>query len=139
MGDILYSVRGGGNGLVNYDHYDGRGDVATQTTGEGTVSYQALYEAWGTRTAEWGQNPDRQRANTKEEDPTGLLHEGGRDRDLETATFTTPDPAGMVDGPNQYAYVCDNPWTKFDPEGLNAMLFGSYVADPLTYDRLYSR
>ena len=24
----------------------------------------------------------------------------------------------MVDGPNLYAYVTENPWTKFDPEGL---------------------
>ena len=39
-------------------------------------------------------------------------------RDLETGTFLTRDPAGMVDGPNLYAYVNQNPWTKFDPEGL---------------------
>ena len=41
-------------------------------------------------------------------------------RDLETGTFLTRDPAGMVDGPNLYAYVRQNPWTKFDPEGLQA-------------------
>ena len=28
----------------------------------------------------------------------------------------------MVDGPNLYAYVNQNPWTKFDPEGLAAEL-----------------
>ena len=39
-------------------------------------------------------------------------------RDLETGTFLTRDPAGMVDGPNLYAYVRQNPWTHFDPEGL---------------------
>ena len=44
-------------------------------------------------------------ANTKEEDPTGLLCEGQRYRDLETGVFITPDPLGMVDGPNLYAYV----------------------------------
>ena len=28
------------------------------------------------------------------------------------------DPAGFVDGPNVYAYVRQNPWTGWDPEGL---------------------
>jgi hypothetical protein len=32
--------------------------------------------------------------------------------------FLTRDPAGFVDGPNLYAYVKQNPWTNFDPEGL---------------------
>lgn len=41
-------------------------------------------------------------------------------RDLETGVFLTRDPAGFVDGPNLYAYVNQNPWTKFDPEGLDA-------------------
>lgn len=39
-------------------------------------------------------------------------------RDLETGTFLTRDPAGFVDGPNVYSYVRQNPWTKFDPQGL---------------------
>ena len=65
-----------------------------------------------------GTNPDRQQANTKEEDPTGLLNEGFRYRDLETGTFITRDPLGFVDGPNVYTYVVQNPWTKFDPLGL---------------------
>jgi len=41
-------------------------------------------------------------------------------RDLETGTFLTRDPAGFIDGPNLYAYVNQNPWTAFDPEGLDA-------------------
>ena len=104
--------------VPSFDHYDARGDVATQTNNAGTVTYQGEYEAWGTRTAEYGSDADRQRANTKEEDPTGLLDEGMRYRDLETGVFLTRDPLGMVDGPNEYAYVRQNPWSKFDPEGL---------------------
>jgi hypothetical protein len=34
--------------------------------------------------------------------------------------FLTPDPSGFVDGPNLYTYVKQNPWTNFDPEGLNS-------------------
>lgn len=88
------------------------------------MTYAATYEAFGKHgdapgTHQWGTSRDRQRANTKEEDPTGLLNEGFRYRDLETGTFLTQDPAGFVDGPNLYAYVVQNPWTKFDPEGLS--------------------
>ncbi len=63
-------------------------------------------------------NADKQRANSKDEDPTGLLNEGFRYRDIETGVWLSRDPAGFVDGPNLYAYVSQNPWTKFDPDGL---------------------
>ncbi len=53
-----------------------------------------------------------------DEDPTGLLNESFRYRDLETGAFITRDPAGFVDGPNLYTYVTANPWTYFDPQGL---------------------
>jgi RHS repeat-associated protein len=82
------------------------------------VKYQAAYGAFGTRPQESGDTAERHKANTKEEDPSGLLNEGFRYRDLETGTFITRDPAGFVDGPNLYAYVRQNPWSKFDPLGL---------------------
>ncbi len=79
------------------------------------------YAAYGTRVQEalaGGVPADRFRANSKEEDPTGLLNEGFRYRDLETGTFISRDPLGLVDGPNVYCYVRQNPWTAWDPEGL---------------------
>ena len=127
VGGILYSVR---NGAPSFAHYNRRGDVISHTDQAGTATWTASYEAGGTRTAEAGTTQDRQKANTKEEDPTGLLNEGMRYRDLETDTFITADPAGFVDGPNLYCYVRQNPWTKFDPEGLfdwGAM--GGYLAN----------
>jgi RHS repeat-associated protein len=84
----------------------------------GALTFQASYEAYGKRTASQGSTLDRQKANTKEEDPTGLLNEGFRYRDLESGTFITRDPLGFVDGPNMYSYVTQNPWTYFDPLGL---------------------
>ncbi len=121
VGGLLYSLRGE---AASYDQYDNRGDVVAQTNAAGVVTYQASYEAFGTRTAEYGSNPDPQRANTKEEDPTGLLNEGQRYRDLATGVFLTRDQAGMVDGPNLYTYVRQNPWTSFDPEGLAEEVIG---------------
>ncbi len=118
VGGLLYSLR---SGAASYDHYDNRGDVIAKTDASGVVTYQASYEAFGTRTAQYGSTPDVQRANTKEEDPTGLLDEGLRYRDLATGVFITRDPMGMVDGPNLYSYVRQNPWTSFDPEGLERL------------------
>jgi len=40
--------------------------------------------------------------------------------DLLTGTFITRDSAGIVDGPNEYSYVRQNPWTMFDPDGLES-------------------
>ena len=126
VGGMVYSVRGGD---PSYNLYDSRGDVVAKANAAGAFTWQASYEAYGTRTGEQGANLERQRANTKDEDPTGLLNEGMRYRDLETGVWLTRDPAGFVDGPNLYAYVRQNPWTSFDPLGLreasdseNAML-----------------
>ncbi|MCX6911145.1 MAG: RHS repeat-associated core domain-containing protein, partial [Verrucomicrobia bacterium] len=116
IGGILYTLRTGG--VPSYTHYNNRGDVVAKTDAEQALTYQASYEAFGTRTKEVGQTQDRQKANTKDEDPTGLLNEGFRYRDLETGSFITRDPLGFKDGPNLYTYVQQNPWTKFDPEGL---------------------
>jgi RHS repeat-associated protein len=118
VGGLLYTWRAGqGFTMAHANH---RGDIVTRTSGGGALQWQAAYEAFGTRTQEHGSTAERQMANTKEEDPAGLLNEGIRYRDLETGTFLTRDPAGFVDGPNLYAYVRQNPWSKFDPEGLQA-------------------
>ncbi|MHA3770735.1 RHS repeat-associated core domain-containing protein [Verrucomicrobiota bacterium sgz303538] len=127
VGGLLYTLRPGNT--VRFNHYNTRGDVIAQTDGTTTVKWAGNYEAFGTHSdGTIGGNIDRQRANTKEEDPTGLLNEGLRYRDLATGVFLTRDPAGFVDGPNLYSYVRQNPWSKFDPEGLWGIVFGdTYV------------
>ena len=114
-GGILYTLRGG---TPSYTHENKRGDVVAKTNASGTLTYQAQYEAFGKQTATTGSTLDRQKSNSKDTDPTGLVDEGMRYRDLETGMFINRDPAGFVDGPNLYTYVIQNPWTKFDPEGL---------------------
>jgi RHS repeat-associated protein len=49
---------------------------------------------------------------------TGLYDRGARDYDPSLARWTGPDPAGMVDGPNRFAYVRNNPVRFIDPTGL---------------------
>ena len=117
VGGLEYGVR---SGTPAYNHYNSRGDVVTQTDASGSVDYAANYDAFGTILTQEGSDEDRQRANTKEQDPTGLINDGFRYRDPVTGTFITRDPAGFIDGPNLYTYVHQNPWTKFDPQGLEA-------------------
>jgi len=119
VGGILYTLRGG---VPSFTHYDRRGDVTAKTDATGTITYQASYEAFGMRIGQIGSTPDRQKSNTKDEDIPGYANEGFRFRDLETGAFLSKDPLGFVDGPNLYAYVVDNPWTHFDPEGLESDL-----------------
>ncbi|PTX94068.1 type IV secretion protein Rhs [Spartobacteria bacterium LR76] len=115
VGGILYTERAG---VPSFTHYNRRGDVTAKTDATGNITYQATYEAFGKRVTEAGTTLDRQKSNTKDEDVPGYANEGFRFRDLETGAFLSQDPAGFVDGPNLYAYVRQNPWTKFDPEGL---------------------
>jgi RHS repeat-associated protein len=124
IGGLLYTqaaAAGSSPATTLFSTSNSRGDVVNHTNPSGSVTWAATYQAFGTRTQESGSTPTRQRANSKEEDPTGLLNEGFRYRDLDTGSFITLDPAGFVDGPNRYTYVRQNPWTCFDPEGLDEM------------------
>jgi RHS repeat-associated protein len=129
------SAETGSTVTLRFNRYNSRGDVVGQSDAAGVTKWAATYQADGRRTGEIGTNlnpkhatgrvrelgvnRDRHRANSKEEDPTGLLNEGFRYRDMETGTFISRDPLGHVDGPNVYCYVRQNPWSKFDPEGLS--------------------
>jgi RHS repeat-associated protein len=116
VGGVLYTIEGGNR---SYNGYNSRGDVVSVSGTTGTASWQAAYYGFGTRHTEVGTNTARQRANTKDEDPTGFINEGFRYRDIASGTFISRDPAGFVDGPNVYTYVRQNPWTSFDPLGLS--------------------
>ena len=135
VGGMVYSIR---DGKRTYSHSNHRGDVIARTDDEGDLTWYAIYEAYGTRPYEWSDastgNPDRQKANTKDEEAElGLLNEGMRFRDLETGTFLTRDPIRYGDGPNMYCYVHCNPITSFDPLGLKGLLTSNW--NPLTWVR----
>jgi len=126
VGGMVYSIKddGSGNDEIICSHANHRGDIIARSDSSGSLTSFALYEAYGTRPYEWGTDPDRQKANTKEEESDlGLLNEGMRFRDLETGTFLTRDPIGYADGPNVYCYVHCNPITRFDAWGLITVAF----------------
>lgn len=132
VGGLLYSIRGT---TLKYNHSNGRGDIVAHSDSTGALSWTASYEAYGQTTKETNfnsnTNADTQRANSKDEEKdTSLLNEGYRYRDLETGVWLSRDPAGFVDGPNLYAYVQQNPWSKFDAEGLflSALVTAGFAA-----------
>jgi len=130
VGGLLYSVRSetSGGKKVRYNLSNGRGDIVAQSDEAAVLTWTASYEAYGKRPVETGLNEDKQRANSKDEDPTGYLNEGWRYRDIETGVWLSRDPAGFVDGPNLYAYVKQNPWTGWDPDGLQTAALSSAQA-----------
>jgi RHS repeat-associated protein len=132
VGGLLYSSRSTLNSqpsTLRYNLSNGRGDIVAQSDAYAALTWTASYEAYGKRTKETGENKDKQRGNSKDEDPTGLLNEGFRYRDIETGVWLSRDPAGFVDGPNLYAYVKCNPWSKFDALGLYEEDFHYYAVN----------
>ncbi len=96
--DLLWTARRetGSAVTLRFNRYNSRGDVVGQSDAAGVTTWAATYQADGRRTGEVGTNlnpkhatgrvrelgvnRDRHRANSKEEDPTGLLNEGFRYR-----------------------------------------------------------
>ena len=109
--------------LLNYKHYNLRGDVIVTTDGAGNVLSQSYYEAYGEHKDSGAMPSDKHRANTKVEDAdTNLLLEGHRYRLLGAGVFLSPDPLEYVDGLHRYAYCGFNPWGRFDPTGLQGKI-----------------
>jgi RHS repeat-associated protein len=76
----------------------------------GSTSYQAVRSQTET--------PKRYRYTGKERDEeSGLYYHGARYYAPWLGRWTSCDPAGIVDGPNPYAYVKDNPAGLVDPKG----------------------
>jgi len=55
---------------------------------------------------------------TKETDSSGLVYFGARYYDPRIGRWITPDPSGMTDGPNLYAYCNNDPVNWVDLWGL---------------------
>ncbi|MGE3663005.1 MAG: SpvB/TcaC N-terminal domain-containing protein [Pseudonocardia sp.] len=80
----------------------------------GSTTYQAVRSQT--------EAPRRYRYTGKERDEeSGLCYHGARYYAPWLARWVSPDPAGLVDGPNLYAYVRDNPIRLRDPSGRQAM------------------
>ena len=102
-----------------YYHYDGLGSVTnlTNTTGAQVNSYN--YEAFGNLTNQTGITSNPWLFTGRQYDQeSGLYFYRNRYYDPTIGRFISQDPTGMVDGPNLYAYVKNNPVNLIDPLGL---------------------
>ncbi len=108
--------------VVRYDHGDHLGSSVVETDAAGAVLTYEEYHPYGT-TAVWlgaaSVSLKRYRYTGKERDEaTGLYRMGVRHYAAWLGRWTSPDPAGLVDGANRYTYVNDNPVRLLDPDGL---------------------
>jgi RHS repeat-associated protein len=61
------------------------------------------------------------------DDETGFTYYGARYYALWLGRWTVPDPSGLVDGTNRYAFVKNNPIVSLDSTGKQAGPYQSYV------------
>ncbi|WP_434043958.1 MULTISPECIES: SpvB/TcaC N-terminal domain-containing protein [Sorangium] len=100
------------------------GSASLEVDGAGLVIGYEEYHPYGT-TAYWSTasgievSQRRYRYTGKEKDEeTGLYYYGARYYAAWLGRWTAADPAGLVDGPNLYAYVSGNPIVFRDPTGM---------------------
>ena len=98
--------------------YDGIGSVANLTSAKGVSTQTYAYDAFGNRVAPTGTSANDNQFLTKETDSSGLIYFGARYYDPKIGRFITPDPLGMVDGPNVYLYCNNDPEDFIDPDGF---------------------
>ena len=112
------------DGTATHPRHNLRGDITAQFSASGTLLWHGSYASNGmlNHQYQYGTRDRKYGANGKYEEPAGLLNEGFRYRDRLTNTFITRDPAGFIDGPNDYNYVRHNPWSAWDPNGLATVL-----------------
>jgi len=120
IGSIISSLKTNedGKGKELYYHYDGLGSITNLSNPKGKTKANYSYDGFGNLINRKGGKSNPYTFSTKEQDKTGLIYFGARYYDPSIGRFITPDPLGMVDGPNLYTYVNNNPINFIDPWGL---------------------
>ena len=108
-------------GTVEYLHTDLLGSVRLITDQDGGTAATSTFDEFGNRVHHTGTSDSAFGFTGAWTDAdTGLVHLRARDYDPATGQFLTVDPA--VDQTRQpYAYTGNNPLTRTDPTGLDAM------------------
>ena len=115
IGSII-SKQGAG-GSPQYYYYDGIGNVVDIADHSSLITRHYEYDAYGNILN--NVIPSSHGFSTKEfSRRSGLSYFGARYYDSRIGRWTQPDPLGMVNGPNMYLYVNNNPVNKVDPYGL---------------------
>ena len=79
------------------------------------------HEPYGERLSgglNWGYTPYHEFTGKPMDSALGAYYFPYRYYNPVASRWLTPDPAGLIDGPNVYGYVMGNPVNKYDPLGL---------------------
>ena len=118
IGDVVYTENGS-SGKREYFLYNAIGSTSALTDDSGSVISTTNYGAWGAETGTTGSSENVRKFSTKERSASiGLDYFGFRYYDYDLGRFTTRDPSGYPDGPNNYLYCSNNPANKIDALGL---------------------
>ena len=118
IGDVVYTENGS-SGKREYFLYNAIGSTSALTDDSGSVLSTTNYGAWGAETGTTGSSENVRKFSTKERSASiGLDYFGFRYYDYDLGRFTTRDPSGYPDGPNNYLYCSNNPVNKIDALGL---------------------
>ncbi len=99
-------------------HRDALGSVTRITDANRNTVTTYRYDGWGRATTESGTLPNPFRFTGREKNScTSLYYYRAWTYDPDRGRFAGKDPAGMVDGPNLYAYAGGNPVGRTDPSG----------------------
>ncbi len=102
-----------------YHYHQGLSNVTHLTNSTGSIVQTYTYGAFGSLVSESGSLSNSYRFSTKEFDSRSkLIYFGARYYNPQIGRWLTPDPLGMVNGPNLYVYLGNNPINLIDPWGL---------------------
>ena len=117
-------------------HVNHLGAVEAATGRDGSLVWRASYQPFGAASVvSQGFALHLRLPGQYEDAETGLFYNGHRYYDPRRGAYLTPDPLGVPDGPNPYAYVRGNPLKYIDPSGLILFAFdgtGNDESDPKT-------
>ena len=99
---------------------DALGSVYELTTSTGAVQARGGYDVFGAPVAVSGTAVGQPFGFTGREHETdsGLVYARARYLKPATGRWDRPDPLGMADGPNRFAYVAGSPTLRVDPRGF---------------------
>ncbi|MCX5698884.1 MAG: RHS repeat-associated core domain-containing protein, partial [Candidatus Omnitrophica bacterium] len=118
IGGMISQARAG---VTTWFHniHNGPTNVSHLTNSTGAVVQKYAFDAFGNLTLQTGSTTNNYRFQTKELHPTsGLVYFGARWYNPTIGRWMSPDPLGIIDGPNVYCYLSNNPINDIDPWGL---------------------
>jgi RHS repeat-associated protein len=135
IGSVLYNEDVAGSN-PEYFVYNAIGSTVALTDSTGVITDTKLYEAFGGVVQSTGTSSENRGFCTKEKDSSiDLVNFGFRYFDENLGRFTTRDPAGYPDGPNNYLYCHNNPINFIDPLGLEENKYKNMYTESEWNDR----